>query len=39
MGLHLSRARKNGDSQGKVDTLVVWREVDHLSPAEQAVLA
>lgn len=39
VGLHLNQARKAGVAQAKLDTLVVWREVDHFSPAEQAVLA
>ncbi len=39
VNLHLSQARKIGVSQAKLDTIVVWREVDHFSPAEQAVLA
>ncbi len=39
VNLHLSQARKLGVSQAKLDTLVVWREVDHFTPAEQAVLA
>ncbi|MDX8346967.1 carboxymuconolactone decarboxylase family protein [Cognatiyoonia sp. IB215446] len=39
VAMHLSQARKAGVSQAKLDTLVVWREVDHFSPAEQAVLA
>ena len=39
VGLHLGQARKAGVAQAKLDTLVVWREVDHFSPREQAVLA
>lgn len=39
VGLHLDQARKAGIPQTKLDTLVVWREVTHFSPAEQAVLA
>ncbi len=39
VGLHLSEARKIGISQAKLDTLGIWRGVDHFSPAEQAVLA
>ncbi len=39
VAMHLNQARKAGVSQAKLDTLVVWREVDHFSPAEQSVLA
>lgn len=39
VAMHLSQARKAGVSQAKLDTLVVWQDVDHFSPAEQAVLA
>jgi len=39
VAMHLNQARKVGVSQAKLDTLVVWREVDHFSAAEQAVLA
>ncbi|MEL6413953.1 MAG: carboxymuconolactone decarboxylase family protein [Pseudomonadota bacterium] len=39
VGMHLNQARKAGVSQAKLDTLVVWREVEHFSAAEQAVLA
>ena len=39
VSLHLNQARKAGVAQAKLDTLVVWREVDNFSPAEQAVLA
>ena len=39
VAMHLNQARKAGVAQVKLDTLVVWREVDHFSPAEQAVLA
>ncbi len=39
VAMHLNQARKAGVPQAKLDTLVVWREVDHFSPAEQAVLA
>ena len=37
--MHLNQARKAGVAQAKLDTLIVWREADHFSPAEQAVLA
>lgn len=37
--LHLKQARKIGIPQSKLDTLVVWRDVDHFSPAEQTALA
>lgn len=37
--LLLKQARKIGISEAKLDTLVVWRDVDHFSPAEQTVLA
>jgi AhpD family alkylhydroperoxidase len=37
--IHLDQARKAGVSQAKLDTIVVWREVDHFSPAERVVLA
>lgn len=39
VAMHLSQARKAGVSQAKLDTLIVWREVNNFSPAEQAVLA
>ena len=39
VAMHLNQARKAGVAQIKLDTLVVWREADHFSPAEQAVLA
>ena len=39
VAMHLNQARKAGVAQLKLDTLVVWREADHFSPAEQAVLA
>ena len=37
--MHLKQARKEGVPQAKLDTLVVWREVDHFSAKERAVLA
>ena len=39
VAMHLNQARKAGVSQAKLDTLIVWREVNNFSPAEQAVLA
>ena len=39
VAIHLNQARKAGVSQAKLDTLIVWREVNNFSPAEQAVLA
>ena len=39
VAMHLKQARKAGVSQAKLDSLVVWREVDHFAPAERAVLA
>ena len=39
VAMHLDQARKISVSQAKLDSLVVWREVDHFSPAEQAALA
>ena len=37
--MHLKQARQAGVPQSKLDTLVVWREVDHFSAKERAVLA
>lgn len=39
VGLHLGQARKIGLPQAKLDALVVWRDADHFTPAERAVLA
>ncbi|MEM1073293.1 MAG: carboxymuconolactone decarboxylase family protein [Pseudomonadota bacterium] len=39
VAMHINQARKAGVSQAKLDTLIVWREVNNFSPAEQAVLA
>ncbi len=39
VAMHLKQARKAGVAQAKLDTLVVWRDVGHFSPAERAVLA
>ena len=39
VSMHLAQARKVGVPQEKLDTLVVWREVEHFTHAERAVLA
>lgn len=37
--MHLAEARKDGETQERLDRLVVWRHVDDFSEAEKAALA
>ncbi len=37
--MHVTAARKDGESSERLDRLVVWRQVDHFSPSEKAALA
>lgn len=37
--MHLGEARKDGETQGRLDRLVVWRNVDDFSEGERAALA
>lgn len=37
--MHLKEARDDGETQDRLDSLIVWRHVDDFTPAEKAVLA
>ncbi len=37
--MHVTAARKDGESTERLDRLVVWRQVDLFSPSEKAALA
>ena len=37
--LHTKEAREDGETNGRLDRLVVWRHVDDFTPAEQAAFA
>lgn len=37
--MHSTAAREAGETSERLDRLVVWRHVDHFSPAEQAAFA
>jgi alkylhydroperoxidase family enzyme len=37
--LHLAEARKNGETQDRLDRLVIWEHVDDFSEREKAALA
>ncbi|SMF01797.1 alkylhydroperoxidase AhpD family core domain-containing protein [Tistlia consotensis] len=37
--MHLREARQDGESQPRLDRLVVWRNVEDFTPAERAALA
>ncbi|WP_019012396.1 carboxymuconolactone decarboxylase family protein [Deinococcus aquatilis] len=37
--MHLSEARKHGETQARLDLLATWRESDLFTPEERAVLA
>jgi len=37
--MHLSEARRDGETEARLDRLIVWRHVDDFTPAEKAALA
>ncbi|MBO6562107.1 MAG: carboxymuconolactone decarboxylase family protein [Nisaea sp.] len=37
--MHIEEARKDGESQDRIDRVVVWRHVRDFTPAEKAALA